>query len=98
MKPELFPQGEADATELMTRTYDPYYDHASAEAGCDFDAWWAKLKAWMRKWRRALHSNKNVQIITKRGGGGSREFRRLPGRTVVVVTAVAMVLALPAAR
>ena len=40
--------GQADHTK---RSVDIYFDHTSAASGRDFDAWWAKLRDWLKKWQ-----------------------------------------------
>ena len=38
--------------EHTKRSASLYFDHASANAGSDADAWWAQLRAFLKKWQR----------------------------------------------
>ena len=43
----------------IKRTAKLYFDHADADAGSGFDAWWAQLKAFLGQWKRTGDTSGN---------------------------------------
>ena len=49
----------AQSAQHIHRSAKLYFDHPSAEAGLGFEAWWAQLRVYLKKWRRTGEASSN---------------------------------------